>query len=100
MTKDPSLCKTSQPGSRYAIGRLRQKDAKNSEIKRHSHRHRGFADDEAGPEPDRPGKPPRGRGDGNPSTRRWGASRPLLGTWGAAVPAPQGCPLTERPRPA
>src|SRR5436190_7344458 len=36
-----------------------------------SHHHRGFADDEAGPEPDHPGDTPRVRGDGNTITGRW-----------------------------
>ena len=65
---------------------------------RFSHHHRGFQDDEAGPEPDNPGKPPRVRGDGNTSTGR-GIVVPFMGRW--AEPSRPGIDAgsPERPRP-
>src|SRR4051812_8083631 len=64
---------------------------------RRSHHHRGFEDDEAGPEPDHPGETARVRGDGSPSTGRW-IVVPFMGRW--AQPSRPGIDAgsPERPR--
>src|SRR5438874_4127049 len=78
-------------GIRILAGNLRGKP-------RLSHHHRGFEDDEAGPEPENPGETLRVRGDGNPSTGRR-IVVPFLGRW--AEPSRPGIDAgsPERPRP-
>ena len=76
-------CHARSPGLRGCgrIAPLRGGDRRELSGKlRLSHPHRGFADDEAGPEPDHPGDTPRVRADGNTSTRRW-IVVPFMGRW-------------------